>query len=133
MLDGKVGKIRRIWKKRVTTMLELAAKDERVERLFVNPIIKRELCSDTSPERGYLRKIRPWYGHDDHLHARLSCPDNSKDCKSQEPLPKGDGCDEVDWWFDEKAQADRKKAQEQYQTNVVAGRGWPSACEVLLK
>ncbi len=133
VLDGKEGKVRAQWKKRVATTLKLAARDPRLARVFVNPVIKRELCEDETKDRAYLRKIRPWYGHDDHLHARLACPADSADCKAQEALPAGDGCDEIAWWFDAKAQADRKLAQQKYQANVVGGRGWPAQCEALLE
>jgi len=125
--------IQPIWKRYVTQLLELASDDSRVERIFVNPVIKRELCRDVPAEqRAWLRKLRPWHGHDDHFHARLACPADSKDCKPQAALAEGDGCDQLDWWFDEKAQADRKKAQSDYQKNVVQGKGWPAQCEALL-
>jgi penicillin-insensitive murein endopeptidase len=132
VIDGRTGKIRVALRKRVKTVLELASKDERVERIFVHPIIKRDLCADAG-ERVYLRKLRPWHGHDDHLHARLACPKDSPDCTPQEPFAQGDGCDELDWWFDDKAQQDRKEAQKKYQTAVVEGKGWPKECNVLLK
>jgi len=32
--------------------------------------------------------------------VRLKCPESNSDCRSQEPIPKGDGCDaSLDWWF----------------------------------
>ncbi|MEI7796276.1 MAG: penicillin-insensitive murein endopeptidase [Methylococcaceae bacterium] len=72
-----------------------------VERIFVNPIIKRELCKHAQPnQRAALRKIRPWWKHDDHFHVRLSCPKDNPHCEHQEPLPSGDGCgDDLAWWF----------------------------------
>ncbi len=123
------------WKTYVRKILEIAVEDERVDRVFVNPHIKRELCASESDSsaRGWLRKLRPWHGHDDHFHARLKCPADSKDCKPQAALPEGDGCDQLAWWFDEKAQADRKKAQADYQQNVNQGKGWPARCESLLE
>jgi penicillin-insensitive murein endopeptidase len=30
---------------------------------------------------------------------RLSCPPDSPSCVRQEPIPMGDGCDQLDWWF----------------------------------
>ena len=84
-------------------VLEAAARMPEVDRIFVNPSVKRELCiRNTSHE--WLRKIRPWWKHDDHFHVRLKCPKNNKFCQGQEPLPKGDGCDaELYWWFSEEA------------------------------
>jgi penicillin-insensitive murein endopeptidase len=30
---------------------------------------------------------------------RLTCPPDSPSCKRQDPIPMGDGCHELDWWF----------------------------------
>jgi penicillin-insensitive murein endopeptidase len=38
----------------------------------------------------WLRRLRPWWGHDDHIHVRLHCPANEA-CTEQEPPPEGDG------------------------------------------
>lgn len=86
-------------------VLQTAASMADVERIFVNPVIKRELCKHTEPNnRAWLRKIRPWWKHDDHFHVRLSCPKDSQNCEHQEPLPAGDGCDEdLAWWFSDDA------------------------------
>jgi len=91
---------RMLWQDGHARVLEFAARIPRVDRIFVNPHIKRELCRSVTGERSWLRKIRPWWGHDDHFHARLSCPPDSPQCESQEALPSGDGCDSsMDWWF----------------------------------
>ncbi|HEX3500554.1 MAG TPA: penicillin-insensitive murein endopeptidase [Stellaceae bacterium] len=80
------------------TLLRLAAGDARVDRIFVNPVIKRALCE--LPDHAWLHKIRPWYGHDEHFHVRLSCPADSPACAGQPPVPAGDGCDaSLDWWL----------------------------------
>nr|MDQ3959431.1 penicillin-insensitive murein endopeptidase [Pseudomonadota bacterium] len=34
---------------------------------------------------------------------RLKCPAGSSTCVPQEPLPAGDGCDALEWWFTEEA------------------------------
>lgn len=83
-------------------VLELAAKMPEVDRIFVNPSVKRHLCNQPG-NHDWLRKIRPWWRHDDHFHVRLKCPDDSKKCQSQEPLPQGDGCDKLAWWFSAEA------------------------------
>jgi penicillin-insensitive murein endopeptidase len=83
-------------------VLELAARMPEVDRIFVNASVKRELCNTVS-KRDWLRKIRPWWKHDDHFHVRLKCPPDSKECQSQDPLPQGDGCDKLDWWFSAEA------------------------------
>jgi penicillin-insensitive murein endopeptidase len=80
-------------------ILEAAARRSDVDRIFVNPSIKRLLCTRQSDHQ-WLRKIRPWWAHADHFHVRLKCPLNNKNCMDQEPLPAGDGCDEsLAWWF----------------------------------
>jgi penicillin-insensitive murein endopeptidase len=86
------------------TLLRLAATDPRVDRIFVNPVIKRALCqgefSSTVGDRSWLHRLRPWYGHDDHFHVRLVCPEGSSDCVRQAPVPAGEGCDaSLAWWF----------------------------------
>jgi penicillin-insensitive murein DD-endopeptidase len=44
--------------------------------------------------------VRPWYGHADHIHVRLKCPDDSPDCRVQPAVPAGDGCDKsLKSWF----------------------------------
>jgi len=84
------------------TMLRLAADDPRVARIFVNPAIKQALCARSWPDRSFLRKLRPWYGHDDHMHVRLHCPPGSVDCVEQAPPAAGDGCGaEVADWLDD--------------------------------
>ena len=88
-----------LWSERHITLMELAARIPEVDRIFVNPYIKQELCRRS--KGSWLRKIRPWYGHDDHFHMRLVCPSNSPDCQPQEAIPSGDGCDaSLNWWFE---------------------------------
>ena len=100
LTSGGQGLNRMLWQDAHGRVLELAARAPRVDRIFVNPYIKRELCRTVTADRSWLRKIRPWWGHDDHFHARLSCPPDSPQCESQEALPQGDGCDSsMDWWF----------------------------------
>lgn len=132
ILNGKAGTIRAQHAAAVTHALRTTAEDPEVERVFVNPIIKRKLCQDAGEQREWLRKIRPWYGHDDHFHVRLRCPDDSPNCDSQPPVPAGDGCSGLAWWFDEQAQADRRKARKRYQHKVVDKRRWPEICDQLL-
>jgi penicillin-insensitive murein endopeptidase len=83
------------------SMLKHAAKAPGVERIFISPPIKREMC-DRAPadDRAWLRKLRPWTGHAAHMHVRLACPTNSDDCKAQDEPPEGDGCGaELQSWF----------------------------------
>lgn len=75
-------------------MIRIAATDPRVARIFVHPAIKLALCERRWPDRAWLRKVRPWYGHDGHMHVRLGCPPGSPQCEEQKELPPGEGCDD---------------------------------------
>jgi penicillin-insensitive murein endopeptidase len=91
--------------KRQVALLRLAADDRRVDRIFVNPVIKLAMCRGfggaTTGGSAWLQRLRPWWGHDDHFHVRLRCPDSSPDCEPQKPVPDGDGCDASleDWTY----------------------------------
>lgn len=89
------------WQIQHTKLLEYAANDPRVERIFVNPAIKRHLCQSVpAAEHFWLHKIRPWWRHADHLHVRLKCPSGELNCEKQAPVEFGDGCDAtLDEWF----------------------------------
>ncbi|HUB95895.1 MAG TPA: penicillin-insensitive murein endopeptidase, partial [Stellaceae bacterium] len=79
---------------RQITLLRLAATDPRVDRIFVNSVIKATLCRILpARDHAWLGRLRPWWEHDDHFHVRLSCPSNAPDCVRQAPVPPGDGCD----------------------------------------
>jgi penicillin-insensitive murein endopeptidase len=88
------------WTRTRTDMLRTAAKDPEVERIFVNAAIKKAACREAGPDRSWLSKLRPWWGHDYHFHVRLLCPPDSPDCKPQPPPESEDGCGhELDSWF----------------------------------
>jgi penicillin-insensitive murein endopeptidase len=89
---------------RQVALLKLVAEKPQVERIFVNPAIKKAICRDARGDRAWLSKIRPMYGHNYHFHIRLSCPAGEESCRAQEPPPQGDGCDKsLDWWFTDEA------------------------------
>lgn len=73
--------------------LYFAATYPQTARIFVNPVVKQYLCQ-TELETTWLRKLRPWWGHDEHFHVRLTCPATATDCHNQKPVPEGDGCHE---------------------------------------
>ena len=103
VVNGDTHRVKRPgWTPAQTTLLRLAVADPRVDRIFVNPAIKYELCRTSGADHGWLRRIRPWYGHDDHFHVRLTCPADSPLCETQKPVPDGDGCgDELTSWMSE--------------------------------
>jgi penicillin-insensitive murein DD-endopeptidase len=88
------------WTPQHRRLLEGFAREPAVERIFVNPAIKRALCHEAGADRAWLTKIRPWWGHNYHFHLRLFCPSGQSECRAQTPPPPGDGCGkELDWWF----------------------------------
>jgi penicillin-insensitive murein DD-endopeptidase len=92
------------WTPQHRRLLETVAREPAVARIFVNAAIKRTLCREAGPDRAWMAKIRPWWGHNYHFHIRLSCPSGDPECQGQAPPPPGDGCGrELDWWFTEEA------------------------------
>ena len=74
-----------------------------------------------NPEPLWLRKLRPWYGHHQHFHIRLHCPEDSPNCDPQGPLPKGLGCDGLEW-FSKVQQKQRKKEKKQTEVEEESRR-----------
>jgi penicillin-insensitive murein endopeptidase len=92
----------KIWTPAHVNIIRAAAQDPEVERVLVNAAIKKAVCRDAKGDRAWLRKVRPWWGHDYHMHIRIGCPKDSPECKEQDPTPAGDGCGkELDYWFQE--------------------------------
>jgi penicillin-insensitive murein DD-endopeptidase len=89
-----------VWTPAHAAVIRAAARDEDIERIFVNAAIKKALCRNAAPTRAWLNKVRPWWHHDYHFHVRIRCPADNPDCHGQPPAPPGDGCgNELDWWF----------------------------------
>jgi penicillin-insensitive murein endopeptidase len=89
-----------VWRPQHRRLLEAFARGSEVERIFVNPGIKRALCREAGADRAWLGRIRPWWGHNYHFHIRLACPRGDTECHDQAPPPPGDGCGaDLDWWF----------------------------------
>lgn len=70
-----------LWTPDILQPDSLAAKDNDVTRIFVNPAIKQQLCLDEGTDRDWLRKVRPWFQHRAHMHVRLRCPADSLECE----------------------------------------------------
>ena len=87
------------WRPQHRKLLEAAARSPEIERIFVNPAIKRALCREAGADRDWLRPVRPWWGHNYHFHLRLKCPRGAAECQGQPAPPAGDGCGELAWWF----------------------------------
>jgi penicillin-insensitive murein endopeptidase len=100
LLPGRLALDPAKWTSQYVALLKRAASYPEVARIFVSPAIKQSLCETANGDRSWLRKLRPWYGHDDHFHVRLNCPAGMASCVDQAPNPPGDGCgDDLAWWF----------------------------------
>jgi penicillin-insensitive murein endopeptidase len=114
-------------------MLVRAGTAREVERIFVSPPIKRELCRRVKGERDWLRKVRPWFGHSSHMHVRLACPSGGAACEPQEPPPEGEGCGgELQSWFDDLSWM-RRAAKPYEPDTALKLDALPQACRRLLR
>lgn len=88
------------WTGSHTALLKHAASNKEVERLFVHPGIKKQLCDTVKGDRSWLGKVRPYWGHHYHFHIRMRCQPGSPNCRPQDKVAKGDGCDKsLAWWL----------------------------------
>ncbi|RZA09402.1 MAG: penicillin-insensitive murein endopeptidase [Proteobacteria bacterium] len=126
--DGSVNKL---WGEDQIKLVEMAASNEAVDRIFVHAALKKNLCGKFAGA-AWLGKLRPWWGHADHFHVRLRCPPEDKECTGQEALALNDGCGpDVDWWFSAEAKEEGAK-----KSKAHAGRDFPelpAACSKLMR
>jgi penicillin-insensitive murein endopeptidase len=87
------------WTEGHKNIIKRAASYSEVERVLVHPAIKQVLCHQAGNDRGWLAKVRPYWGHHYHFHIRIGCPPGSTSCQPQGLPPDGDGCgaDLDDW------------------------------------
>ncbi|MGY6550046.1 MAG: penicillin-insensitive murein endopeptidase [Roseinatronobacter sp.] len=97
--------VNRNWTPAHHALLREAARDPRVDRIFVAAAVKIEMCrTATRADTAWLQKIRPAVGHNYHFHVRLRCPAGSRNCVTQTPSVAelsngGNGCDAtLQWW-----------------------------------
>jgi penicillin-insensitive murein DD-endopeptidase len=128
----------RVWTQSRARLLMQAASYPQVERIFVNPAIKKKMCESWTGDRSNLGKLRPEYGHDSHFHIRLRCPPGSIGCTPQAPVAAGDGCDKtLAWWFNKQPPAAPKpkppttKPPPKPREMMVADL--PKACQAVLE
>jgi penicillin-insensitive murein DD-endopeptidase len=93
----------KIWTQTHLKLIRRAANYPQVERILVHPAIKKALCDGAgtlSPDRNWLHKVRPYWGHHYHMHVRMSCPPDSPNCRPQATPMSDDGCGKelVDWF-----------------------------------
>lgn len=119
-----------VWSPAHVKVIKRAAQFPEVQRVLVHPAIKKALCTAAGEDKGWLKKVRPWWGHHYHMHIRLKCTEPS--CKAQGNVPGGSGCDkELDGWF--------KRLKRPSKPKCVAGKvvrkskAWVCTCSKKLK
>jgi len=84
-------------------------RSSQVQRIFVDPAIKRLYCVLFEETRAValngiderfgaaevLRRLRPYPNHDDHSHIRLYCQTGNEQCVPQEEVVAGTGCSDL--------------------------------------
>ncbi|MGB3899720.1 MAG: penicillin-insensitive murein endopeptidase [Mesorhizobium sp.] len=122
-----------LWTPAHMRLLKLAASYPEVERILVNPGIKKKLCDTVTGDRSWLHKIRPFWGHDYHFHVRIGCQPGSPDCKRQEATPNDDGCGKpLAWWFTEEPWRPNKNPDAPKARDVMTMASLPKACRAVL-
>ena len=102
----------RVWTPAHARLLKRAASYPEVERILVHPGIKKKLCDTVKGDRSWLRKVRPFWGHDYHFHIRIGCQPGSSGCKEQSAVAGGEGCDKsLAWWFTEEPWRPNRKSR----------------------
>lgn len=123
----------RLWTPAHEAILRTAASYREVERILVHPGIKKKLCDTAKGDRAWLRKVRPFWGHNYHFHVRVSCPADSPGCKGQETPPKGEGCDSsLAWWFTEEPWRKAGGPEKPKARDVMTLAALPNACREVL-
>lgn len=73
---------------------------QKAERIFVDEVIKKHLCSYAKANKllsdkevvETLRRLRTEKLHSTHFHLRIKCPEGDYTCKAQAAVPAGSGC-----------------------------------------
>jgi len=88
-----------VWGEGQFKLIKRAASYAKVERILVHPALKKALCEAETKDKGWLNKVRPYFGHYYHFHIRIACPSGSENCRHQPPIPGGDTCgaELTDW------------------------------------
>ncbi len=122
----------RVWTGDQTAVIRSAAKHKEVQRIFVNAAIKKALCREAGADRDWLNKVRPMWGHDYHFHIRMRCPAGEESCDSQDPVPPGDGCDQLGWWFTDAVLHPKKDPNAKPKPPMTMA-ALPAECRVVIK
>ncbi|WP_214477149.1 penicillin-insensitive murein endopeptidase [Mesorhizobium sp. dw_380] len=134
MVDEKTHLVKdALWTPAHTALLKQAASYAEVERILVNPGIKKKLCDTVKGDRAWLRKIRPFWGHDYHFHMRIGCQPGSPNCKAQEATPDDDGCGKpLAWWFTQEPWRPNKNPDAPKARDLMTMANLPKECRAVL-
>ncbi len=120
----------KVWTPAHARLLKRAASYPEVERILVHPGIKKKLCDTVTGDRSWLRKVRPFWGHDYHFHIRIGCQPGSTGCKAQAETTPGDGCDKsLAWWFTEEPWRPNKNPDAPKARDLMKMSSLPKACQ----
>lgn len=123
----------KVWTDARLKLLRRAASYPEVERILVNPAIKKKLCDTATGDRSWLRKVRPFWGHDYHFHMRIGCQPGSPACKEQAETTPGEGCDaSLAWWFTEEPWRPAKGPDKPKARDVMTLDNLPKVCRSVL-
>jgi len=123
----------KVWTPAHARLLKRAASYPEVERILVHPGIKKKLCETATGDRSWLRKVRPFWGHDYHFHIRIGCQPGSTGCKGQAATAAGDGCDKsLAWWFTEEPWRPNKNPDAPKARDLMKMSNLPKECRAVL-
>lgn len=123
------------WTPAEAALIRTAAEQPEVERVLINAAIKKKLCEMEGKHHwAWLAKVRPWYGHHDHMHVRLKCPADSPHCRHQSPVPGGDGCGKkkLAFWFSDKVLHPKPSKKPAKPAKQIMMADLPAACKTVL-
>ena len=127
--DGK--HVNDTWSKADAAFIRTAAEQPEVERVLVNAAIKKKLCEMEGKHKpAWMDKVRPWYGHADHMHVRLKCPANSPHCRHQPPVPDSAQCGKaLDYWFSDRVLHPKPSKKPSKPRKPITLADLPAACK----
>ena len=124
----------KLWTPAHMKLLKRAASYSQVERILVHPGIKKKLCDTVTGDRSWLKKIRPFWGHDYHFHVRIKCQAGSAGCKSQDPPPDDEGCGKsLAWWFTDEPWRPNKNPDAPKARDIMTMASLPKQCRAVLE
>ena len=125
----------KVWTPQHADFIRTAAEQPEVERVLVNAAIKKEMCRmQGSKHPAWMDKVRPWYGHHDHIHVRLKCPADSPNCRPQPAVPDDAQCSDksLAFWFSDKVLHPKPRPANAPPPKGLTMADLPPACQTVL-